>query len=299
MTRISTIGANGKLSAEFDSVGDVFRVARKLNWKTGGPGGKNGKESNASKSNGFHTFGSLAEAIDVYENKPDTIREFSVMDDRLESLESPGKDVLYDVVGDFVDIDRFLTGEPENMGYAVMGNPKSIFCTINVLTSFVHYTSTAYQVVKQKRILRIVDFLETQGIRCQIVAQDDSDVAFISTVVKQFQDPFDLNDLAVVTHPDWLRRVEFLVMEQSKTWQSGYGNALDYDDKMKKYQPEPEDGVYIYVGGYIPYGGSSNDTDKLNEAFDALEKKIVSLVNDGRTWNDEPFVISGGGRYDW
>lgn len=289
MTRIREL-KNGKLSAEFDSPADVFRVIRKLNWTPQ----KSKSSDKKGREDGFYTFKSLSEAIDVYENKPDTIRQFSINDDRLERPDSPGKDVSYDVTGDFLDIDRYLTGEPEMFGNAVMGNPKNIFCTINVLTSFVWYTTNEYQLVKQKRILRLVDWLESQGVRCQIIAQDDSDVSFISTVVKEYQDPFNLNDLAVVCHPDWLRRVEFLVMEQSKTWEHGYGNSQTYDRRMLAYKPNPEDGMYIYVGGYEPYGGwGSCDTDRLNREFDRLEGQVAELVDAGITWNDEPFTIGG------
>lgn len=291
MTRITEL-KNGKLSAEFDGVYDVMRVIRKIGWTP-----KNGKESDSAPDGGgkFHTFANLAEALDVFENRPETIRQFNQNDESIERIESPGKDVMFDITGDYLDIDKFLMGEPEHFGNAVMGNPKNVFCTINVLTSFVWWTSPEYQMLKQKRILRIVDWLETQGVRCQIVAQDDSDVAFISTIVKEYRDPFNLNELAVVCHPDWLRRVEFLVMEQSKTWQWGYGSSEQYDNKMKKYVPQPEDGVYVYVGGYIPYGPwGGNDLDKLNAAFDKLEGQLLELIEDGRTWNDEPFIIGGG-----
>ena len=297
MTRITEL-KNGKLSAEFDGVYDAMRVVRKIGWKP-----RNSMSSNApasGDSDGFYTFNNLADALDVFENKPETIRAFSVNDDRIERIESPGKDVMFDVTGDYLDIDKFLMGEPEHMGNAVMGNPKNVFCTLNILTSFVYYTTAEYQLVKQKRILRLVDWLETQGVRVQIVAQDDSDVAFISTKVKEYQDPFNLNDLAVVCHPDWLRRFEFLVMEQSKTWSYGYGSSSAYDKRMMKYVPQPEDGVYIYVGGYLPYTtgdsywGQDNDIDALNKAFDDLEEKVMKLIEDGRTWNDEPFVIGGG-----
>lgn len=294
MTRVQEL-KNGKLSAEFDSVRDVFRVIDKLGWKP-----KNAKQSDSKdKSDGdFHTFKSLAEAREVFEFKPESIRAFSINDDRLERPESPGKDVTFDITGDYLDIGRFMNGEPEVFGNAVMGNPKNVFCTINVLTSFVWFTTPEYQLVKQKRILRIVDWLETQGVRCQIVAQDDSNCAFISTVVKEFQDPFNLNDLAVVCHPDWLRRIEFLIIEQSKTFSSGYGSSAQYDNRMKKYVPQPEDGVYVYIGGYIPYGdsgwmGGDNDIARLNAEFDRLENQIVDLIEQGRTWNDEPFVIAG------
>jgi hypothetical protein len=289
MTRITKL-KNGKLSAEFDGVYDAMRVVRQLGWTP-----QQEQASDSRRGGGdddFYTFGSLTEALNVFEHNPESIRQFSVNDDRIERIESPGKDVMFDVTGDYLDIDKFLMGEPEHFGNAVMGNPNNVFCTINVLTSFVWYTSPEYQLQKQKRILRIVDWLETQGVRCQIVAQDDSDVSFISTVVKQYQDPFNLNELAVVCHPDWLRRFEFLVMEQSDTWESGYGSSSAYDRKMLKYVPQPEDGVYVYIGGYEPYGGwGSNDIKKLNEEFDKLEVKLQALIEDGRTWNDEPFTI--------
>lgn len=292
MTRIMEL-AGGKLSAEFDSVGDVMRVARKLGWRP-----ERDQSSDDRERGSFHTFGSLAEAIDVFENHPERIREFSANDDRIERIESPGKDVAFDVTGDYVDVGMYLAGEPEHFGNAVMGNPRSVFCTINVLTSFVYYTTAEYQLVKQKRILRLVDWLETQGVRCQIIGQDDSSVAFISTVIKEYQDPFNLNELAVVCHPDWLRRIEFLIMEQSKTWQSGYGSSQPYDERMLKYVPQPEDGVYIYIGGYLPYTKGSwydnnCDIDRLNKEFDRLEEQVMTLIEDGRTWNDEPFTIGG------
>lgn len=296
MTRVMQL-KNGKLSVEFDGVYDAMRVVRKLNWT---PKKDKSSDKYSSGDGDFYTFTSLADALDVFENRPETIRGFSVNDDRIERIESPGKDVMFDITGDFLDIDKFLMGEPEHMGNAVMGNPKNVFCTLNILTSFVHYTSPEYQLVKQKRILRLVDWLETQGVRVQIVAQDDSDVSFISTKVKEFQDPFNLNELAVVCHPDWLRRFEFLVMEQSKTWSPGYGSSAQYDKKMQKYVPQPEDGVYIYVGGYIPFTKGSDywdtncDLDRLNEEFDRLEEQVMTLIEDGRTWNDEPFVIGGG-----
>lgn len=284
MTRIREL-KNGKLSCEFDSVNDVFRVIEKLKWVP-----NRGEESNTPKRGGnddFYTFKDLAHAVDVFRNNPESIRTFSPNDDRLERPESPGKDVQFDITGDFLDIDRFLMDEPEQFGNAIMGNPKNIFCTINVLTSYVYYTKQDYLEQRQKRILRLVDWLESQGVRCQVVATLDTDIAFISVVVKQFQDPFDLNELAVVCHPDWLRRVLFLIDEQSKKWEWGYGNSMSYDNKMLKYQPNPEDGMYIYVGGYMPY----KDIETLNKKFDEIEEKVGELVDLGITWNDEPLTV--------
>jgi len=291
MARIKEVGTRKKLHVEFDSVPEVFRVIKKMKWTP-----QRDESSNSNHGGSFHTFTDLAEALDVFENHPERIREFSQNDDRLTNIESPGKDVEFGVTGDFIDIGRVLEGIPEVFGNAVMGNPKSVFCTINILDSFVSYTSPEYQIAKQKRILRLVDWLESQGVRCQIVSSGDSEVIYSSVVIKEFGDPFDLNHLAVSMHPDWLRRVMFLIMEQSKTWQWGYGNSEAYDNRMKQYKPQPEDGLYVYVGGYIPYAGYKNMTvgiKTLNEEFDRIEASIQQIIEDGLTFNDEPLTISG------
>lgn len=289
MARVKEVGNKGKLHAEFDSVPEVFRVIDKLNWVP-----QQDKQSDASGGGGdFHTFRNLAEAMDIFKNHPERIRGFNENTDRLESIESPGKDVEFDVTGDFLDIDRYLEGVPEMFGNAVLGNPKSVFCTINVLNSAVSYTSNEYMLHKQKRILRLVDWLETQNIRCQVVMTEDSAVSFTSIVVKQFQDPFDLNQLSVAMHPDFFRRVTFLVMEQSKTWEYGYGSALDYDLKMQKYKPRPEDGLYVYVGGYIPF---ATENDGLDKAFNEIEGEVQDMIDLGLTFNENPLVVKGDTR---
>lgn len=288
MARIEEVGSRKKLSVQFDSVNQVFRAIDKFNWVP-----QHSKSSNKYEGSDFHTFHSLAEARDIFENHPETIRNFSTLDDRLTSVDSPGIEVEYDVTGDYVDVGRYLEGIPEVMGAATMGNPRTVFCTINILLSYVYYTKPEYQIAKQKRVLRLVDWLEQRGVRCQIVMTDDSDTLYSSITVKEFADPFDLNDLTVVMHPDWLRRIMFLLIEQSKTFEYGYGDSVSYDKRMKKYKPNPEDGMYVYVGGYLPFKGSNNGIDELDAAFDKIEADILELINNNQTYNEDPLVVTG------
>lgn len=292
MARVKKL-KSGKLHFEFDSVPDVFRAIKKMDWtpKNEMASDRKGKEGN------FYVFGSLAEANDIFLNHPERIRTFSQNDEKLVNIESPGKDVIYDVTGDFLDIDRHLEGIPEVFGNAVMGNPKSVFATINILNSAVCYTTPEYMLEKQKRILRLVDWLETQDIRCQIVLTEDSTINYSSIVVKEFSDHFDLNHLAVAMHPDFFRRTTFLLMEQSPTWSYGYGSSASYDSKMLKYKPKPEDGLYIYVGGYEPYGGKDNGKVELNKAFDKIEEGIEKMIDEGMSFNDEAFTVGKPSRW--
>ncbi len=289
MARIREIGDRGKLSCEFDSIPEVFRAITKLGWKPAREEASNRR----GKDDVFYVFDSLQEAHDVFFNHPEKIRAFSQNDDRLETPDTPGKDVTFDVTGDFIDIDKFMEGDPENMGNAVMGNPKTVFCTINILNSAVYYTKPEYMLAKQKRIMRIVDWLETQQIRTQIILAEDSSVSFTSIVVKAFDEPFDLNHLAIAMHPDFFRRTTFLIMEQSKTWSYGYGSSIEYDKRMLKYKPKPEDGLYIYVGGYIPYDGPNHGIDKLDKAFDKIELEIVEMIDMNLSFPDKFLAVGG------
>lgn len=283
MVRISE-NNKGRLRVEFDSVNEVFRTIEDMKWTP-----QREEASDRRKDGSFHYFQNLAEAVDTYRYHPEKIRRFDESDIKLESIESPGKEIFHDITGDYIDIGRFMDGEPEVMGNATMGNPRSIFATINIHVSWVSYTNTSYIERLQRRVLRLVDWLETQNIRCQIVATSASDVYNFTCIVKEFTDPVDLNDIAVVCHTDFLRRILFLLMEQSKTWQYGYGSAVDYDKRMIKYSPEPEDGMYIYVGGYIPF----KNNQQVDDAFDVIEQRISTMIEDGMTWNEEPLAITG------
>lgn len=283
MARISE-NSRGRLRVEFDSLADVFNTIDEQGWVP--------QRSQSSDSRGrgdFQSFESLAEAIEVYRYHPERVRVFDEKDIKLESIESPGKEIYFDVTGDGLDIGRFMDGEPEVMYNATMGNPRSIFATINIHACWVSYTPAEYIERLQRRVLRLVDWLESQNVRCQIVATSVTEVSYFSCVVKQYTDPVNLNELAVVCHPDFLRRIVFLIDEQSKTWSYGYGNGTTYDERMKKYKPEPEDGLYIYVGGYIPYGNN----ELLDAAFDAIENRVKTMVENGETWNEEPLSIKG------
>jgi len=285
-----TTGKSGKLKAYFDNVPDVFHTIREQGWEP-----KRDKASDHRNRGDFNVFDSLSEANDVFLNNPESIRGFSINDEKLVTKESPGKDIQYDVTGDYVDIDRYLEGVPENFGQMIMGNPRSVFATINILISYVHWTDPGYIMEKQKRVMRLVDWMEAQGIRTQIVMSADSEVYHVEIVVKEFHDPFDLNALAVAMHTDFFRRTMFLVMEQSKTWSYGYGNSMDYDERMMKHKSNEDDGLYVYVGGYIPY--SNNDKTLLNRDFDKIEDHIQNMIDLEQTFVDADLKVGGGDRW--
>jgi hypothetical protein len=278
---------NGTMFVNFESIPAVFRAIDKQGWTP-----QRAKASDIPGDGKFLVFDNLAHAHHVFQNEPWRIRQFSQKDDKLRNEDNPGNDVFFDVTGDYLDIGRHMEGEPEDFGNSIMGNPSRIFADILVNISAAKWTTAEYIIHKQKRIMRLVDWLETYGIRTRVRATLSTDVAFIGVTVKEHHDPFDLNHLAIAMHPDFMRRTCLLIMEQSRAWEFGYGDAVKFDDlALASTYADPDDGISIYVGGYMPYAPKDtergytydNDTSKLDKDFDEIEKHIASMLqNDVR-----------------
>lgn len=259
----------GALIMVVDSVQAVFRSFRELNWKP-----QKGKDSDKRGTSDFYKFDSLAEAIDIFTNNPRSIRTFKEEDIKMTAEEAIGKDVEFGVTGDYIDIGRFLEGQPESFGIAYNGNPSNLHATVLFNVSTAWYVNQDLLNHRAARLLRFVDWMESQGVRCQIRAFESTECAHMDVKVKGFEDSVDMNALAVATHSDFLRRVSFLVAEQSQTWGAGYGNATSFTNRMMgSYTAEPENGLTVFITEV----GSVTKED-IDENFDKLRDKIIELM---------------------
>lgn len=286
---------DGTMFFAAESVPAVFRAIEAQGWQPA-----RAMASDIVGDGEYTVFNSLAEAHHVFTKEPWRIRQFSQKDDRLRNEDNPGNDVYFDVTGDYLDIGRYLEGEPDDFGNSFMGNPNRVFADIRINIAAAKWTTAEYIIHKQKRILRLVDWLETYGIRTRVRATLTTDVASLLITVKEHQDPFDLNHLAVAMHPDFMRRTCLLIMEQSKAWEFGYGDAVKYDDQsLLSNYAEPEDGITMYVGGYMPYAPDDtatgytyeNDTTKLDRDFDAIEIEIARMMQREERFTEKPLKV--------
>ena len=286
---------NGGLFVATESIPALFRLIEREGWKPA-----RAMASDISGDGEYLVFDSLEEAHHVFQHEPWKIREFSQKDDKLRNEDNPGNDVFYDVTGDYLDIGRFMEGEPEDFGNSVMGNPHRVFASITINLAAAKWTTAEYIVHKQKRILRLVDWLEQYGIRTEIKALLFTDAGSVRVTVKEHQDPFDLNHLAIAMHPDFMRRTCLLLLEQSGTWEFGYGDAVDFDDvSLASDYADPDNGISIYVGGYMPYAPDDtaqgytyeNDISKLDRDFDKIEATVAKMMQDEERFTEKPLKV--------
>jgi hypothetical protein len=187
---------------------------------------RDGHSSSPKGSGSFYSFDSYEQAQDVYLNRPWEVVKFQEIDHTLVSPENEGGDVYFDVTGDYLDVGRFLDGEPEHFGNAYLGNPRGLFITIYASTLSVWHISEQALQRKQQRITALIDWLESQQIRTRLVAINDNSCGDFEVVLKEFHESLNLNPIAVTFHPDYLRRIVFRAMEHSSTWSGGYGSSV-------------------------------------------------------------------------
>jgi hypothetical protein len=257
------------------SVSSFFESLTTLQWKPGGgPRGGAFSSSDSRGDSSFNAFGSLAEAIDVFTNDPKRVRDFTAEDIVLKSDESIGKDVAYDVTGDFLDMGLFLEGQPECFGNAYNGNPTGLHVTVYVdIVANAHINNKTI-LHKQKRVLRFVDWLEQQGVRCKVLAVWSNVCGHFEWAIKDYGDPVDLNAVAISMHPEFMRRLAFLACEQSETITFGYGETQSWTRAMQStYQADPADGLTVFVSCQM-----KDNTEWVDRQFDRLRDKVEALL---------------------
>ncbi len=185
------VGYFGSLKALWTAIND-------LKWKP-----QRGMSSDSSDRGDFQQFDSLQQALDVFVNNPRSIRRFTEDTIALTADEAVGKDVTFDVTGDYLDIGKFLEGQPECFGVAHNGNPNNLSVNLLMNVSASSYVSTEAITAKQARLLRLVDWLENQNVRCRITAFESTHTTHAEVVLKDYDEMVDLNDVAVVGHSDF------------------------------------------------------------------------------------------------
>lgn len=259
-----------ELVGKFKGLNALFEYQMKAQRTTRNKGESSRRKQ--AKGEGFFFFERYEDAIDTYLNHPDKIMDFQEAQLAIESTMESGKKVVYDTQGDFLDVGRYLEGEPEAFGSLTNGNPRNK--RVSLIVDLAWYWGTPESTINARQVclVRLVDWLESQNVRTQIIGISSDQVAHLEIVVKQFDEPLVLSDIAVVAHSDFLRRILFRWKEYSPTWKDGYGTATMFTDSFKftDWEPELNDEYTVFVcGGKIP-----EDAQGVRNEFELVEKDL-------------------------
>lgn len=242
-------------------------------------------------------FGGYAEAFDTFWHRPHEVRKFEEKDLRLKGGDEGGIAVTYGQTGDFLDIDRVLAGEPEHFGIMTEGLPRGERVTIVLSGSWVHNAEPEYISYVGQRATRLVDWLESQQVRVRIIAVDSDDETHVETELKRYDEPVDLDQIAVAGHPAWTRHILFRVKEYTPRLGGGYGSSVLFREAMHRFaSPSPmadiagkmPGGHELTDGHLVLVGNQSSTIPTARDAFAEVERQLTELL---QTPSAEPTFI--------
>lgn len=231
--------------------------------------------SHSLKYGSWTKYKTYEKCLEAVRTIPETFRHFTEADIRINEYASNGNDVSYDVTGDYLDVGRVMSGEPECFGTMRNGLATNRFANIVVNGNHAARVNRSWIEKKAERVTRLVDFLEVSNVRVKLTMLFSNDNSHLELIVKQYNDRLDLNDVSVALSADFFRRFEFYFSEHSAQHEMGYGSANNLH-----LDATTEDGVDLNIlvnSDDLKYGQSEIDGQ-----FDAFEKEISEKGIDHR-----------------
>lgn len=263
------------------------------------PEAKEGKSSERHSLGGFNAFATYEEAITTFRSSPEKVVQFDESELRIKDDSESGNNIEYDVVGDYIDMGRFMEGVPESMGTMHNGNARNRRVNLIINLNQIHYIKHEEITHRGERILRLVDALEAGGVRTQLTGISSNECLHVEVNLKHHDEPLTISDLAVTTHPEFLRRIAFRFCEYSKTWDWGYGSAISFSNALT---PEMLEGDNVNEMNIL-IDSNMNSRESIDTLFDQIERllvwemsKPVPEVSSIKLSNDGIFFQANGSR---
>ena len=231
---------------------------------------------NASSSkhggNGFNLFRTYEEAIDTFKNNPGSLVKYDPHELMVIDYHEQGNELEYDVTGDFIDIGRVLEGVPESFGKLHSGKARNRRVRIVANASQTCYMGQEEINKRSSRIIRLVNALEAHNFPVELISVDSCKCYHLENIVKKFNEPLVIEDVAIVTNSEYLRRLHFRVSEYSDTWFVGYGNSMVLDMNINSFRSEYNDELTVYIGNDMRMG-------QIDFVFDELETTVTEELS--------------------
>jgi hypothetical protein len=208
--------------------------------------------------------------------------ELDELRDRINKFNHEQTQSLLDVAGSWVDVDRFISGEPECMWEQQMNpavvNGRVIRILINCTAS--HDVSDRALAARGSNVVAAVEAAQAMGFNAEIWVGEavtpssnrSSKAANVEIIrVKDYLDPIDIDSLMFcIAHPAMLRRIMFVLNEE--------------------HEEEHRTKFGFFVGG--GYGVPTEFPESITESFDlVIERFKFGEEDDASKMLDSIFVL--------
>lgn len=213
---------------------------------------------------------SLDQAIDLFRNKRHELLPKGFKQQYIKNINANGIDVEYNVTGDYLDMGRYMSGEPEVFGTNINGDLTGKVVSVYINASVSASYDAEDVMLGAEKLAEVINALYVSGARVSTTFMSAEETQWIEVKLNDFGDPLDPVDLVAVASPSFIRRLCFAVNNYYNL--STHGSIVDVLNGHRDILNKGEDLVVYVVPNTIPNFNRTGAVDKaLSDIKEAIE----------------------------
>ena len=213
---------------------------------------------------------SLEGAIDLFRNNRSGLLPKGFKRHKINNVHSLGTDVAFDVTGDYLDMGRYMSGEPEVFGANINGDLTGKVVSVYINASVTAYWSAEEVMRGAERLAEVINALYVSGAKVSTTFMSAEETQWIEVKLNDFGDPLDPVDLIAVASPAFIRRLCFAINNYHNV--STHGSIVDVLNDHRDILNKGEDLVVYIAPNTIPYFNRTGAVDKaLSDIKESIE----------------------------
>lgn len=212
---------------------------------------------------------SLEGAIDLFRNNRSGLLPKGFKQHKINNVYSHGTDAAFDVTGDYLDIGRYMSGEPEVFGTNINGDLTGKVVSVYINASVTAYWSAEEVMQGAERLAEVINALYVSGAKVSTTFMSAEETQWVEVKLNDFGDPLDPVDLIAVASPAFIRRLCFAI--NNYFGQMHLGTIVDVLANHKDMLNQGEDLAVYITPDTIP---NFNRTEAVDKAISDIKEAI-------------------------
>lgn len=226
--------------------------------------------STYTHNDGWYGTRSLDEALDLFKYKRHELLPKGFQQKYIKNVNANGTGVEYNVTGDYLDIGRYMSGEPEVFGTNINGDLTGKVVSVYINASVSASYDAEDVMLGAEKLAEVINALYVSGARVSTTFMSAEETQWIEVKLNDFGDPLNPVDLVAVASPSFIRRLCFAVNNYHGV--STRGSIVDVLDGHRDILNKGEDLVVYVVPNTIPNFNRTGAVDKaLSDIKEAIE----------------------------
>ena len=226
--------------------------------------------STYTHNGGWYGTKSLDQAIDLFRNKRHELLPKGFQQKYIKNVNANGIDVEYNVTGDYLDIGRYMSGEPEVFGTNINGDLTGKVVSVYINASVSASYDADDVILGAEKLAEVINALYVSGARVSTTFMSAEETQWIEVKLNEFGDPLNPVDLVAVASPSFIRRLCFAVNNYFDV--STHGSIVDVLNGHRDILNKGEDLVVYITPNGVPNFNRTGAVDKaLSDIKEAIE----------------------------